>query len=376
MRHQGDDATSTDNGFYRAFEDRYRGSRELILSRLRNYLPLIEPLKQLNPSQSAGDLGCGRGEWLELLREVGFSTKGVDLDDGMLTACREAGLDVAKMDAVEFLRELPNSSQVIVTGFHIAEHLPFATLHNLLREVVRVLCPGGVLILETPNPENISVATSSFYLDPTHQRPIPPGLLSFMFEWAGLARARIIRLYQPNRTPKADECTMSDVLFGVSPDYAVFGQKIGDPTIAAYADCMFAVNAGASLTDMCALFDGRLSKYEAGLVSLGSSLEETLEETMVSLRAEMTDAMSRERAAVENLKQLNDALYAQSAAYQKLSEDRDQRVVALTREISAAHARAREAQEILCLLTTSTSWRLTAPFRRIADLLRRMYSRL
>ena len=73
--------------FYRAFEDRYRGSRDLIKSRLRVYLPFVEPLKALYSDCIAVDLGCGRGEWLELLKEKGIGAHGVDLDDGMLSAC-------------------------------------------------------------------------------------------------------------------------------------------------------------------------------------------------------------------------------------------------------------------------------------------------
>jgi len=127
------------DGFYRAFEEKYRGSRELIKSRQRVYLPFIKPLLSVYENGSALDLGCGRGEWLEILKEVGFDGHGVDLDDGMLAACRERGLSVATADAVQTLKLLPSESQAIVSGFHIAEHIPFQDLRS---------CPGSLACSE------------------------------------------------------------------------------------------------------------------------------------------------------------------------------------------------------------------------------------
>ncbi|MDX5935070.1 methyltransferase domain-containing protein [Acidithiobacillus thiooxidans] len=169
-----------DPDFYRAFEDRYRGSRALIKSRVKVYLPFLYPLKALYPDTPVLDLGCGRGEWLELLGEEGFTAYGVDQDAGMLSACTELGLSVEQGDALEALRNLPDASQMVVSGFHIAEHVPFPILYEMVRETLRVLKPAGLLILETPNAENLVVGSSSFYLDPTHQRPLLPLLLSFL----------------------------------------------------------------------------------------------------------------------------------------------------------------------------------------------------
>jgi SAM-dependent methyltransferase len=121
--------------FYRAFEDKYRGSRELIRARLEHYAPFVRPL--LPPSGAPGtpvaapaalDLGCGRGEWMELLREWGFETHGVDLDAGMLQACRDIGLKVVEGDALAYLRSLPDASQAVVSAFHVVEHIGFNDL--------------------------------------------------------------------------------------------------------------------------------------------------------------------------------------------------------------------------------------------------------
>ena len=142
---------SSANDFYIAFENRYRGSRELIKQRQTSYLPYIAPLKTVYPNLKAIDLGCGRGEWLELLKENGVDASGVDLDDAMLSSCIASNLKVKKIDAISALQELPNASLHIISGFHIAEHLPFEQLIELIHQALRVLSPGGLLILETPN---------------------------------------------------------------------------------------------------------------------------------------------------------------------------------------------------------------------------------
>ena len=85
--------------------------------------------------------------------------------------------------------------------------------------------PGGLLIMETPNPENIVVATRNFYLDPTHQRPIPPMLLAFVAEYAGFARVKTLRLQESKELVNKGDVSLQDVFAGASPDYAVVAQK-------------------------------------------------------------------------------------------------------------------------------------------------------
>ena len=185
-----------DNKFYRAFEDRYRGSREVIKQRLNVYVPFVQPLLNIYDDCQATDLGCGRGEWLELMSEVGFTARGVDLNEDMLKACLERGLSVETQDAIAALEHLPDESQMVVSAFHLAEHIPFDDLKELVKEAFRVLKPSGLLILETPNSENLVVGTSSFYLDPSHQRPLPVQLLSFLCEYTGFQRTKILRLQE------------------------------------------------------------------------------------------------------------------------------------------------------------------------------------
>jgi SAM-dependent methyltransferase len=211
------------SSFYKAFEDRFRGSRELITSRLKVYLPLIEPLKSIYPECKAIDLGCGRGEWLELLKNNGFQTHGIDLDAGMLEEANVHGLSTEQKDVIEYLRTLPDNSISIVTGFHIAEHLPFEVLKILIQESLRVLKPAGLLILETPNPENISVGSNTFYLDPTHVRPIPSNLLAFLVEYSGFSRVNTFRLNSALQINK--DISLANVLNDASPDYSIVAQK-------------------------------------------------------------------------------------------------------------------------------------------------------
>ena len=246
----------TDN-FYRAFEEQFRGSRELITSRLRIYLPFVQPIQEsLSPAQAI-DLGCGRGEWLELLVGTGFDAQGVDLDDAMLSSCRKRGLRVRTGDAFTSLRDLPDASQGVVSGFHIAEHLPFDSLQALVNEALRVLVPGGVLILETPNPENLVVGTSAFYLDPTHQKPIPPQLLGFLCEYAGFKRSKILRIQESPELSQGKVISLFDVLNGASPDYAVVAQKEGSETLFNALQLAFDTEYGLTLETLANRYQER-----------------------------------------------------------------------------------------------------------------------
>lgn len=251
--------SSTD--FYRAFEEHHRGPRELIRSRLQVYQPFITPLLGIYQPANAIDLGCGRGEWLELLQDTGFAPQGVDLDAGMLAACTERGLPVTQGDALSHLQSLDNASQCIVSGFHIAEHLTFDHLKALVQQALRVLKPGGLLILETPNPENLVVGTSNFYLDPTHLRPLPPPLLSFLPEHYGFARVHTVRLQEQPELRQRSDITLMDVLDGVSPDYAVVAQKAAAPDVMERFDTVFGAHYGIDLHDLARRYDSTLKKH-------------------------------------------------------------------------------------------------------------------
>jgi O-antigen chain-terminating methyltransferase len=253
------------DNFYRAFEDRYRGSHELIKQRLHAYDPFTLPLAQLYPGGQVLDLGCGRGEWLELMSEAGFAARGVDLDEGMLEASRARGLDVELAEALETLRALPDATMALVSAFHLVEHLPFDQVQQVIREARRVLLPGGLLILETPNPENLIIGTTNFYLDPSHLRPLPPMLLAFTVEYQGFARHATVRLQEGAALKDIDAIGMTELLEGVSPDYSIVAQNLAPATIAQHFDAAFEADYGISLLVMAQQFDQQQDAVVAAL---------------------------------------------------------------------------------------------------------------
>lgn len=218
------------DAFYLAFENRHRGSREEIKKRLNVYLPYVVEAGVGTTEKPILDLGCGRGEWLELLKENGYAGRGVDMNIPMLSACNEQGLEVIKSDAMAYVRSLPDRSLGMVTGFHIIEHLPFRVLLELMSELYRVLQDGGLVVLETPNPGNIQVGACNFYNDPTHRRPLPSALTGFLVEYAGFKNVRTL-LLQPGEAPFPVGPTCSPMVrcfsehFFAPQDYAVLGTK-------------------------------------------------------------------------------------------------------------------------------------------------------
>ncbi len=223
------------DGMYASFEEQFRGSRDNIRARARHYLDVVKKANAGTAHAPVLDLGCGRGEWLELLRDEGLAARGVDLNDVFLTQCRTRGLDVIQSDALAYLRELPDASLGAITSMHLVEHLPMTDLINLLDESARVLRPGGVIALETPNPENLLVGSHYFYTDPTHRNPLPPALLQWLVEARGFEQARVDRLSEhrgePALTPVADDVPGAVqinafvALLNHAPDYAVIGSK-------------------------------------------------------------------------------------------------------------------------------------------------------
>lgn len=216
------------DALYLAFEDVFRGPREEIKRRLTVYLEFVEEARAGALQAPILDLGCGRGEWLELLRDNGTTAKGVDSNLAMTAQCRTRGLDVEEGEALAYLRSLPDCSLGLITCFHMIEHIPFVSVVSLLDEAVRVLRPGGLLILETPNPKNLTVASQSFYLDPTHLKPLPPEMLRFFVEAAGFSNCQELEL-QPGPFPPDYESLkisshLNRLLYGPR-DYGLIGRR-------------------------------------------------------------------------------------------------------------------------------------------------------
>ncbi len=223
------DADSNDD-FYVALEERFRGPREAIREHLKVYLPHLHTALK-DTSGPLLDLGCGRGEWLQLLHDEGWGASGVDLNRRFVEQCRDHDLDVEQGDALRVLAARPAGSLAAVTAFHLAEHLPTTDLLSLLDQAHRVLAPGGLLLLETPNPENLLVGACNFHLDPTHRQPLPPLLLEFLLQARGFEEVEVLRLLtQPEGTqivPRIDRAPGGELwldFFGAM-NYAVLGRR-------------------------------------------------------------------------------------------------------------------------------------------------------
>ena len=223
--------TSLDaDAFYLAFENQFRGTREDIKARQRVYLPYLAKAGAGTADKPILDLGCGRGEWLGLLRESGHTARGVDSNASMISVCRELGLDVVASDVLAYLKSLPDQSQRVITGFHIIEHLPFPVLLELFAHTRRVLQTGGVAIFETPNPLNVLVGSNRFYTDPTHLRPLPLELSKFMAERVGFRSVTILSLHPDVVRKKSDALSQEftdfiNAMFFGPQDYAVVAEN-------------------------------------------------------------------------------------------------------------------------------------------------------
>ena len=173
---------------YLELEERFRGVEEEIARRVAIYLPYLERGGEVL------DLGCGRGELLALLGARGVTARGIDSSEEMVRRCREQGLEAKVADLMDALEHTPEGSLGGVISLHVIEHLPASLLPRLAALAWRALRPGGVLILETPNPMSLVVGARNFWLDPTHQRPVHPKLLSFMMEQAGFDPIEVLEL--------------------------------------------------------------------------------------------------------------------------------------------------------------------------------------
>jgi SAM-dependent methyltransferase len=219
------------DAMYASFEDRFRGTREDIKQRQSIYLPIVHAAKAGTKDAPILDLGSGRGEWLEFLRDEGLIARGIDINRVFLEDCRELSLDVVEQDALVYLRSLKSRSIGAVTSFHLIEHLPLKTLIMLMDETLRVLQPGGLAILETPNPANVQVGSCNFYFDPTHRNPLPGPLTQYLLEARGFSRTLFMPLHPYGET--SDRLTSGEpqmqrvfnqFFFGPQ-DYAILAYK-------------------------------------------------------------------------------------------------------------------------------------------------------
>jgi 2-polyprenyl-3-methyl-5-hydroxy-6-metoxy-1,4-benzoquinol methylase len=181
-------ATGPDtNAFkYVAFEDRFRGSSDDIRARLLDYLPLFEG------ASNVLDVGCGRGELLELLRERQIDARGIDVNDAMVEACRSRGLVAERADALTFVSQQPDASLGGLIAIQVVEHLEPAYLMQLIETAFHKLRPGAPLVLETINAACWTAFFESYIRDFTHVRPLHPETLRYLVQAGGFSTAEIL----------------------------------------------------------------------------------------------------------------------------------------------------------------------------------------
>ncbi len=204
------------------FAERFRGTREYVRESQRFYVPLFQDCAPVL------DLGCGRGEFLELMKEAGIDAQGVDASEESVAQCVAKGLKAEAADLFAYLEGLPEAAMGGIFCCQVVEHLPAERVPGLIKLAAAKLSRGGLLAVETPNPECLASLAVHFYLDPTHQRPVPSPLLKYYFEEAGLGGIEIRRLSpavesMPSLASLPEE--FREAFFG-GLDYAILGRKL------------------------------------------------------------------------------------------------------------------------------------------------------
>ena len=362
------------NQFYRMFEDRYRGSTGLIKDRLSFYLPFILPLKEVYPQNNAVDLGSGRGEWVELLADNGFSPTGVDTNDEMFEDSKREDIVFENRDALDFLKSLPDESQSLITAFHLIEHVPFSYLAELLLQIERVLLPGGLLILETPNPENIHVATETFYLDPSHLHPVPIQFISFLVDYVGIKRQTIVRLQEPAHILES-RLAVGDLLVNISPDYGIIAQKNALKEILDKFSLPFEQSYGISFADMSKALDMQTQedfvKIEIEVKELmttqfgsfSSELHNQIKQTLENYFSHQIPELIERYTEIS--KKMADDVKTIESQFQQIQALKG-RVVELQSQIQETSKEQQSMVDELINVYSSKSFRVTRPLRALA----------
>ena len=202
---------------YVGFENLYRGSRDEIRSRLAEYLPLFEGASDVL------DIGCGRGEFLDLLRERAIGARGVDVNAEMVEECRARELDASTGDALTYLDALKDESLGGLFAAQVVEHLEPDYLVRLLNVAGRKLRPGARIVLETINPRCWFAFFDGYIRDITHVRPLHPDTLTYLLGASGFQRATVRYLTPYPDDGKLQHIRLPDSLRSDGEDRALAG---------------------------------------------------------------------------------------------------------------------------------------------------------
>lgn len=221
---------------YLLFENRFRGSNDDIRNRQLKYLTYFENKANIL------DIGCGRGEFLELLLNSNITAKGIDMTDEMVEYCQHLGLPVENQDAIEYLQQQTDNSIGGIFLGQVIEHIPFDSIIRLVELAWKKLMPGSYLIMETPNPQTLAIFNRSFYMDPTHEKPVHPLTIQFLTESVGFRESKLLysgRVEKEASLPHIQSSEgsilnlqeindsidrLNDLLFG-DQDYALIARK-------------------------------------------------------------------------------------------------------------------------------------------------------
>jgi O-antigen chain-terminating methyltransferase len=207
---------------YSRFAERFRGSDEQIRRGMEFYKPFFAG------RENVLDIGCGRGEFLESMRESGVHARGIDLSAESVAQCRDKGLEAEVADMFTWLAAQPDGEFDGILSSQVIEHLPPARIPEMIRLCAAKLRRNGILALETPNPECLAIFATYFYLDPTHTRPMPHQYVRFCMEEAGMTGIEVHSLSPAVETmPELASlpADFRDRFFG-GLDYAIIGRKI------------------------------------------------------------------------------------------------------------------------------------------------------
>ena len=207
---------------YPAFAGRFRGTAEHVKAGQQFYVSRFQNAREVI------DLGCGNGEFLEVMQEAHIKARGIDASPACIAACHARSLEAEHADIFEWLANQPDHSIAGIFCAQVVEHLPPARVPQLIALCAAKLERGALLAIETPNPQCLAIFATHFYLDPTHSRPVPHPLLAFYLEEFGMGGIEVVtRFPAADSWPELNElpAAVRDRFFG-GLDYAIFARKL------------------------------------------------------------------------------------------------------------------------------------------------------